>query len=502
MTLSELLDMLEDLDIVPQWLRRSDVARAFKCALALPMPANPNVLRPAGPLPDEVRYSQFCDILARLAVLVAYAAFGTPLPAASDCVLTFLELLHIHSRRLTVLKNYVDAITRVVKERGNKKKSLKWIYMAQQALWPELSKIEVVDGWKVGSTSFAPPALSATLLQYDCAAQVKYLPDWRCFPGPALHCGCMVVNELRCFRIVIRNRDKEQQHIRLDSSSAPFLSLTYSQRPLPSGIPCIVDVQVQPDSPGELCGSVDIYTCKKLGGKERVLQVPVYGMVGVDSRPVEVLSTINTMRRLRSCADPNSRPHSAAMLRSRNETELMQTARHVRPSTARSANRSSAAAIPVAVAASSARRELRASAPGSMFVDEGSRLGSSGGLPTAASVASLLVEKRASHEPKKPVKSRPSSALRSVDVHSLRSADVASVASLRPGVASRAASACSGPTNMNTTGRARESYNGGFNMSMDSSRPMSARPMSAHRRSSAGGGWGRSSAPSETSFLG
>ncbi len=184
MSLMELCDLLEEMDVVPHRVTRQDVSEAFKAACAVDC-------KPVGVLPgiqvrpDEIRYPQFCDVLVRLAIAAdarqaAGGQYGKPQSVPTDAVHALMEAMDIANPNVTLLKRRLDALARMQAERGAKRTALKHLYIAQEsAMAASRARPPQLPGnWTVDSTFRAPDDLISQLLSGDAMAALKYLPVW------------------------------------------------------------------------------------------------------------------------------------------------------------------------------------------------------------------------------------------------------------------------------------------------------------------------------------
>ena len=67
--------------------------------------------------------------------------------------------------------------------------------------------------------------------------------------------------ELRCVRVVLRNRGTYAMAIRVDTSgAASHLSVALSEQPLSSGVPRVMSVNARFEQPGEYTGEIRVST--------------------------------------------------------------------------------------------------------------------------------------------------------------------------------------------------------------------------------------------------
>ena len=65
--------------------------------------------------------------------------------------------------------------------------------------------------------------------------------------------------ELRCLRVVLRNRGTYGLVIRVDTSgAADNLSLSFKEQPMPPGVPRVMDIDACFDQPGEYTGEIRV----------------------------------------------------------------------------------------------------------------------------------------------------------------------------------------------------------------------------------------------------
>lgn len=154
MNASEFLDLMEEFDVVPQHLSRSDVSQLFQCVLFGAMRREPpSKLSRAQMQPQEIRYPQFKDLLIRVAVAMAAAGdqqdsardrgvavgpAGLPVVAdrpsvdGSSAVERLMSHLGLVNAHVVELKHRLDALARVAKELGAKKKGNKTMYVSSK----------------------------------------------------------------------------------------------------------------------------------------------------------------------------------------------------------------------------------------------------------------------------------------------------------------------------------------------------------------------------------
>lgn len=242
---------------------------------------------------------------------------------AAAAVLRLLERIGARRTDMAALKQQLDLLARMAGEHGARKKENKALYVhgpscvaaAQNvgiAASPPPSGLlrpapapgapPVAAGAAVGTTYGSPPhwnVLSHTpapqfllgvLAAEDRGNASEYRPAWREFGAEALDLGVLQPGELRLCRLVLHNRGTHQMSVRVDGSSAPFASCSYSglHCVLP-GIPKHVDVSVQLQEPGEVVGDIRLlFSSAKEPAREQEVVVPVYAMVGLPgSNPTE-----------------------------------------------------------------------------------------------------------------------------------------------------------------------------------------------------------------------
>jgi hypothetical protein len=76
---------------------------------------------------------------------------------------------------------------------------------------------------------------------------------------PALDLGCVQPGEVRCCRVVLRNRGPGNLLLLgLDTSSAPWLTATFRATPLAPGVPRVIDVSLAFPAAGEYSGELRV----------------------------------------------------------------------------------------------------------------------------------------------------------------------------------------------------------------------------------------------------
>eukprot|EP00955_Chlamydomonas_euryale_P087618 364310-Chlamydomonas_euryale.AAC.14 len=249
-----------------------DVADVFRAVAAIEC-APPNSLPPAQSQPPQLRFPQFCDALVRLGLAAnARAAAGVPggrpphAPAAHvDAVGAFAEAIGVTSANMSVFKRRLDDLARNAGTLGARRGAIKHLYVnapsgfaAAQVLLPPLPP----SGWTIVSAAFAPPVLHDALRSADSAIARRYLPRWTAFPAPALDLGAVQPTEVRCARVVLRNRGRRALLVHVDTSGADgsALSVSFNETTLPPGMPRVLDVLARFGRAGEYSGAIDIYT--------------------------------------------------------------------------------------------------------------------------------------------------------------------------------------------------------------------------------------------------
>ncbi|GAX75917.1 hypothetical protein CEUSTIGMA_g3360.t1 [Chlamydomonas eustigma] len=287
-SMTEMCEMLEELDVVPHHLSRQDVVDAFKAALKVP--CTPIGLLPFGQVrPEELRYPQFCDTLIRLAIAAdAKQALGTlnstahPPRPAREAVKGFMEMMDLANPNIALLKRRLDALARMAGDRGAKKNAIKWMYISPQSAMSAARSHppELPGNWNVDSHFMAPAELHEELLSCDAVAATKYIPSWKEFPLPALDMGVVQPGELRSLRVVLRNRSQYTMTVRVDTSgAADYLVAAFREQSLPPGVPRVIDVDARFLVPGEYMGEVRIYTRNKVDMEQHVNSIPFYALV-------------------------------------------------------------------------------------------------------------------------------------------------------------------------------------------------------------------------------
>jgi hypothetical protein len=78
------------------------------------------------------------------------------------------------------------------------------------------------------------------------------------FQEPALNLGRVQPGEVRCCRVVLRNRGSGNLFLSPDTTSAPWVSATFSEGPLAPGMPRVVDVSLTFAAAGEYFGELRV----------------------------------------------------------------------------------------------------------------------------------------------------------------------------------------------------------------------------------------------------
>lgn len=340
-SLQELTEMFEEIDVVPSMVTRHDVSEAFRAALASSSfhPPLPNQLPCCQVRPDELRYPAFQDVLIRLALAAAaldeqhrvMTGVAAPPPSSllpstpvspGAAVHSLMARMGLTSPGTAALKRRLDALARMSGDRAQHKSVNKFKYIstghgmsAAKTLLPPVEPTGLFSrhgtGWTVDSPEPAPQSLVALLLHNDTAAERRYQPEWRPFPvqqASSIHMGSMRVGELRSFRVLLRNRGTYQMQIHVDATSSSFsregsysggtgdvlnggegwsgplalqpggLSCSFSELPLPAGVPRVLEVDARFEVPGEYSGEIRILSYVKQDGhgQQRVNVVPWY----------------------------------------------------------------------------------------------------------------------------------------------------------------------------------------------------------------------------------
>ncbi|KAG1662466.1 hypothetical protein FOA52_009674 [Chlamydomonas sp. UWO 241] len=285
MSLLELTEMLEEMEMVPHRVSRQDVTEVFR-AVARIRCEPPNRLASAQALPDQLRYPQFCDALMRLALAAdARTAMqsGAPMSEAPAAVAALLEVLGAGSPNMSAFKRKLDSLARTAKDLGKRRAAIKHLYVSapsgMAAARAALAPIGPT-GWTIDSPTRAPPELGEALMASNCCARARYLPAWTEYPLPALNLGTCCPGELRCMRVVLRNRGQCAMLLRIDTSgAADFFVATFNEMALPPGMPRVLEIEARFDEPGEYSGSLHVFS-RTRGGPRHLNTVPFYALVG------------------------------------------------------------------------------------------------------------------------------------------------------------------------------------------------------------------------------
>lgn len=399
--LNELTEMLEDLGVVPHLASRADIATLF-AAVAGPKrpsrqaaasssssvsisralsgstagfgggsggfmppavararsgpqlgsaPPAPVVLASAQVRPEEIRYPQFLDLLARLGVAIAclqqqqegpppqQQQQGPPQPhlgpkrmppdAARAALRALLRRMGLDRADMAGLKQQLDALARMAGEKGCRAKELKLAYVTgrsccaaaqgtvvEHPLPRGLVRVAVPGGMPVAAGAVAgtsygtsppwsplapgkppPPYLLELLQEEDRATFGEYRPRWHEFGTPSLDLGVLQPGELRVCRLVLHNRGVYALAVRLESAGAPFCRCSYGGlASLLPGVPRTVDVLVRCSEVGEVVGELRLYFCSRWQPAERAVSVPVYAMVGLGQagKPVATARSVRS----------------------------------------------------------------------------------------------------------------------------------------------------------------------------------------------------------------
>ncbi len=89
------------------------------------------------------------------------------------------------------------------------------------------------------------------------------------------------VGEVRCLRVVLRNRGTYTMAIRIDTGGAASdrLKVKFSEQPLSAGVPRVMDVEASFDRPGEYHGEIRIFTRTRAEEEQHVNSIPFYALV-------------------------------------------------------------------------------------------------------------------------------------------------------------------------------------------------------------------------------
>ena len=299
MNLQELELMLEDLDVVPTMCSRHDVAHAFSSSFAsAPTTPLPGPLPLAQIRPDEIRFPQFQECLVRIA-LVAWGLDESSIASmtsdhrhspAIHAVRLLMEKIGADHSSIMLLQRRLDSLARTVNERSGKKSTNKLSHVASgngveaarhlmarlrdEGAWPS-----ELGSWDVDDPTPPPHVLVTAIMHYDESAKRRYKPDWKLLPSresgeQVLEVGHIKVGELRSFRILLRNRGTNTMHLRVDtidasshsSSSSSGLACSFSELPMPPGVPRVLHVETRWSEKGHYQGVIRIRSYVKKDG--------------------------------------------------------------------------------------------------------------------------------------------------------------------------------------------------------------------------------------------
>ena len=275
MNQNELLAFAEDFEIVPDLLSRYEVVQAFKRAdsgLAGRKAANNR--------PHELCYPEFLECLLHMAL----TAYGKPQrraahPSARAKVVALQEHLGIASSDTRSLRNRLAALQRLSRDRAAKAAAKKWDYIKCQTEAATFGTVRT-NGQTAARAPEAPVSeeLMGQLLKYDVQIASKGEPQWVEFAGNAIDVGVVPVGAARKYRVVIRNRGGRKATIQINAANLPFASLSYSESPLPPGLPRVIEIDCAFRAAGEWLGTVGVSVMEpgSDGPAEEHYPIPVY----------------------------------------------------------------------------------------------------------------------------------------------------------------------------------------------------------------------------------
>ena len=248
MTHNELMAFLQDFGVVPRLVSRTSAAAAFKAA------SERICKKPSGNNhPSEICFMEYLDCMVRLAVL---AFSGDPAresqyTTARSKVEAFMEDLDIIGTNTSKLKNRLDALARLARDRAQNCAARKWDHITLGSPAPGAA------GRGLGARPLPLDLLSA-LMRHDVKTLEADQPRWVEFASPAIDMGVVPLGETRRYRIVVRNRSRNKRAVQIQSANLPFATLSYSEHPLAPGLPRVVDIVATFEKAGEWLGTVSI----------------------------------------------------------------------------------------------------------------------------------------------------------------------------------------------------------------------------------------------------
>ncbi len=192
-----------------------------------------------------------------------------------------------------------------------------------------------------------------------------------CPQEPCLDLGVMQPGELRCCRVVLRNRGLLQMWVRVDATGLPHTTATFRETTLPPGVPRVVELSFQFPEEMEVEGELRVHTrtrqvrrrlvvpdlvggsCPRTAGRglplasphhpqegsfEQVTCVPLYAHVCDPSSPLAAAAAHS--RRV-----PTARSERAALAAKAAASLLSRSGQSLLPSRASSARFSAAASL-------------------------------------------------------------------------------------------------------------------------------------------------------------
>ncbi|KAK9866838.1 hypothetical protein WJX84_012060 [Apatococcus fuscideae] len=269
MKLDHAMLLLEDFSLVPQVLPRRDVRLAFRLAADTDHPAaavtSIKAGIPAGQ-PRRLHLSQFCDFLVRIALAVS-AKRPRPPPTLrgadvnpADQLQMFLREFGVAGAASVHLQDRVNLIFRQGDElRSHKKALLHWEYHLCKSGMDEAAKqARTFGGWSPVSSQPAPEALLSRVMQRDLSLSLTDIPSWHTLPSLALDLGSVPQGTRLGYRLLLRNRGREQLKVTAHAMGCPCVTLVYANTPICSGIPFIISVKVATDKPGPQQGVLEV----------------------------------------------------------------------------------------------------------------------------------------------------------------------------------------------------------------------------------------------------
>ena len=251
MNYNELMAFLQDFDVVPRLVSRTRAAAAFKAS------SEKIRKKPSGNNhPSEICFMEYIDCMVRLAVLAfsGDAAQEGKHPTLRTKVEAFMEHLDILGKNTNKLKNRLDALARLARDRAQNCAARKWDHIT---LGSSPGGGGGAGGPGLGAG--APPLdLLSVLMRHDVRTLESDQPRWVEFASPAIDMGVVPLGKTRKYRIVIRNRSRNKRAVSIQSANLPFATLSYSEHPLAPGLPRVVDIVATFNQPGEWLGTVSI----------------------------------------------------------------------------------------------------------------------------------------------------------------------------------------------------------------------------------------------------